>query len=335
MPKEVWARADIPDNAEMRKKLFIAGLEAGADGAIVRPEDRGFAEFGSLPMLFNDNGDLSGAMSGKLVRLTSPNDQENALALSGKVDLVVLDASDWNVIPLENMIARFAKGTKVFACASSPAQAELYLTTLQSGADGVVAAPKDIPAIMKAAAASEHIELGTVTVTDVKNIGMGDRVCVDTCSMMRPGEGMLVGSQSSCMFLVQSESEEVGYVNARPFRVNAGAVHAYVCIPDGGTKYLSELKGGDPVIAVSSDGSVRTLHVGRCKVEQRPLILVEAETDDKRYTTVLQNAETVKVIGPGGAVSVAQLKKGATLYAKLEAGGRHFGMKIKEDIREI
>jgi 3-dehydroquinate synthase class II len=34
--------------------------------------------------------------------------------------------------------------------------------------------------------------LTKATVSKVEVVGMGDRVCVDLCSMMRPGEGLLV-----------------------------------------------------------------------------------------------------------------------------------------------
>lgn len=39
----------------------------------------------------------------------------------------------------------------------------------------------------------------------VTPVGMGDRVCVDLCSLLRPGEGMLVGSFARALFLVHSE----------------------------------------------------------------------------------------------------------------------------------
>jgi len=44
------------------------------------------------------------------------------------------------------------------------------------------------------------------------------------------------------LVFVHAETAESPYVASRPFRVNAGAVHAYVRTPDGGTKYLSELQ---------------------------------------------------------------------------------------------
>jgi 3-dehydroquinate synthase II len=336
MTKQIWIRADRSDDGEVRKELVISGLESGATGAIVRPEDSDFKEFGKIDLMFNDCGDLSGAMSGKIVSMKKPEEQEAVLNLAGKTDVVVLDTSDWTVIPLENMIAKFDSKTKVFACADTTEQAELFLTTLEKGVDGIVIENVDtVNEIKKMISSSENLELETVTITDVKNLGMGDRVCVDTCSMMVPGEGMLVGSQSSCMFLIQSESENVGYVEARPFRVNAGAVHAYTFAADGTTKYLAELKSGDMVLLADKSGNIRPAAVGRCKIESRPLVLVETKIGDKRFTTVLQNAETVKIVGPEGSVSVANLKKGDKVYARVESGGRHFGMKIKETIREI
>jgi 3-dehydroquinate synthase class II len=68
------------------------------------------------------------------------------------------------------------------------------------------------------------LDYETATVTRVTPVGMGDRVCVDLCSMMAPGEGLLVGSFSRALFLVHSECMESAYINSRPFRVNAGAV---------------------------------------------------------------------------------------------------------------
>lgn len=37
-----------------------------------------------------------------------------------------------------------------------------------------------------------QLQLTKATVSKVEVVGMGDRVCVDLCSIMRPGEGLLV-----------------------------------------------------------------------------------------------------------------------------------------------
>lgn len=44
--------------------------------------------------------------------------------------------------------------------------------------------------------AKSQISLTQATVSKVEVVGMGDRVCVDLCSIMRPGEGLLV-----CVYL--------------------------------------------------------------------------------------------------------------------------------------
>lgn len=334
--KTIWVRADKPEKKDDRKEIVIEALESGITTAIVRPEDGDFATLGNVTLVFMDKGKLSDGS--EYVELKTPADQDKALALAGKCGNVILGTSDWTIIPLENMIAKFHNTkTKVMACASDPEQAKTYFTTLEKGVDGVVidTEPEKIRKFSDVLSGSADVQLSVLTVKCVRKIEMGDRVCVDTVSMMVPGEGMLIGSSASCLFLVQSESEDNGYVAARPFRVNAGAVHAYVMGPDGKTRYLSELKSGEPVMIVDSEGATRVSSVGRCKIEQRPLLLLEAADGKNVYTTILQNAETVKLVGPDGATSVSKLKEGHRVFARLEDGGRHFGMKIEETIREI
>lgn len=59
---------------------------------------------------------------------------------------------------------------------------------------------------------------------------------------------------------------ESAYINSRPFRVNAGPVHAYTAAQGGKTSYLAELKAGQDVMVVDAEGTPRTEVVGRCKV---------------------------------------------------------------------
>ncbi len=337
MDKEIWVRADVPESKEERKNLVLSAFESGISTAIVRPEDEDFSSLGKVTLLFNDNGVLSDGY--EIVSLSTPEDQDRAMAMAGRKSGVILDSSDWTVIPLENLIAKFRdSGTKVLACASDREQAKLYMQTLEKGVDGIVISTLDPNAVRQFSgiiSGTSDVDLQELEVLDVKNIEMGDRVCVDTVSMMVPGEGMLIGSQASCLFLVQSESMDNGYVAARPFRVNAGAVHAYVLGPEGRTRYLAELKSGEPIVLVDRDGNTRMSAVGRCKVEQRPLVLMTATDGEQTYSTILQNAETVRLVTRDGSISVSDLKKGDRVLGRLESGGRHFGMKIDETIREI
>lgn len=65
------------------------------------------------------------------------------------------------------------------------------------------------------------------------------------------------------------------------------------------------------------------------------MLIVTAVHGKDEYTTVLQNAETVKLVTPDGSVSVNELKKGDEVLAFIEDGGRHFGMSVDEKIKEI
>ena len=145
----------------------------------------------------------------------------------------------------------------------------------------------------------------------------------------------MVGNAGSAFFLIHSESVENPYVETRPFRVNAGPVHAYTLLPGGKTKYLSELKSGDEVLIVNHRGKTQVAIVGRAKVERRPLMLVEGKVGKEKISLILQNAETIRLVSPEGKpISVVALKKGSEVLSCLEEPGRHFGMKIEETIVE-
>jgi len=266
---------------------------------------------------------------------------ENFAAELGKVcDFLIVTGTDWKVIPLENLIAELQRyDVKIIFGVKTAEEARLAFQTLETGADGVLLDSGNIQEIKDTILAArelenESTELESAVITRVESLGMGDRVCVDTCNLMQKGEGMLIGSQASGMFLVNSESDDSPYVAARPFRVNAGAVHSYIKIGDK-TRYLSELRTGDPVTIIDSKGRQREGFVGRVKIESRPLMLIEAKAGDRTLSAILQNAETIKLVGKdGNPISVAKLKKGDEVLVRLEEGARHFGKKIEETIIE-
>lgn len=173
--------------------------------------------------------------------------------------------------------------------------------------------------------------LVAVEVTAVKEIGTGARACIDTCELMKPGEGMLLGCQSSGLFLVQAEVHESPYVETRPFRVNAGPLSLYALTSPARTRYLSELKSGEEVLVVDRQGNVRLTNVARAKIEWRPMLLIEAEHGGKTLKLIAQNAETIRVVTPDGSKAVTDLKKGDKILALVEEGGRHFGTLVKEE----
>jgi 3-dehydroquinate synthase II len=145
---------------------------------------------------------------------------------------------------------------------------------------------------------------------------------------------MLVGSLSRGLFFVHAETTDSPYVASRPFRVNAGAVHAYVRTPGGETNYLSELRSGDEIQVVDTDGVTREAVVGRSKIERRPMFRIQADVDGDRIETLLQNAETIKVQTREGRTAVTDLDVGDELLVYYEDTARHFGEAVEESIIE-
>lgn len=329
--KKVWVKV-IP----WRKEAFTAALESGADAVIVEEGiSKKVKELGLIQTIAKD-GDIRPGEDVVEFEIESKEDEERALRLLRSKTLII-KAKDWKIIPFENLIAQ-AMGP-IMAYVTSSKEAKTMIGILERGVDGVVVDVSSIDEIKETIRVVKEVEevvsLVGAKIIEVEPLGMGDRVCVDTCSLMGEGEGILVGDSSSLLFLVHSESIENPYVTPRPFRVNAGGVHAYTLIPNGKTRYLSELKAGDEILIVNHDGRARPGIVGRTKIEHRPMLKVEGIVGDEVVSLVMQNAETIRLTRPEGkAVSVVELKKGDEVLAYKDKGGRHFGIKIEERILE-
>lgn len=280
---------------------------------------------------------IKGKKIGMKFRVLSNNDIDNILgyAKSG-LDFVVVEVKDWKIIPLENIIAKLHKvHTKIFAVANTPEEVRKMFSILEIGVDGVIFSTNSLNEVKEALIylGTKNFELKPAKILEIKEVGNGERVCVDTASILGRGEGMLIGSRSNFLFLVHNESVGSSFTSPRPFRVNAGAVHCYTLSPDGTTKYLSELETGTEVLVIDAHGKARRATVGRSKIENRPMLMIKAQIGNEVGGIIAQNAETIRFVRPNGhLVSVTHLKKGDMVlaHAKL-AAGRHFGMEVDDE----
>ncbi|MEM2890431.1 MAG: 3-dehydroquinate synthase II [Candidatus Hadarchaeum sp.] len=369
MRRLLWVRADWDEAWESKKPFVKAAIETGADAVLIKPEEAPeVLKLGTILMAapkpasgitivvlnLSKSGDIEKVLGhAKSLRATakiavlvevSSKEMERAAVEVGKgVDYLIAVTPDWKVIPLENMIAELQRSdVKVLAGVKDATEARVAVETLEVGTAGVLLdarerGPEEIKKVgeMLESLSREKLELVPAKVRLLRPVGMGDRACIDTTSLMTTGEGMLVGSQSSGMFLVHAETLASEFVAPRPFRVNAGAVHAYIRVPGGKTKYMSELNAGDEVLLVNFRGEARVATVGRVKIERRPLLLIEVEHAGEIYKTLLQNAETINLVGKDGApISVARLRPGDEVLIHVEKAGRHFGISVEETVVE-
>lgn len=374
----------IPVNK--RLSYLHAIEEVAAERALVAKGDPHIERTGLDPVVLDGHNRLKrlGKNVGRLMVLTDAKTQEKAGTAEG---IVVIDAPNWRIIPLENLLAaRQDRPGTLFALARSPDEAALFAQVLQTGVHGVVLAPPSVaaifetdqrlravykpqkPVVMVAQAVADVVLaadgpvsqpsaqtaapqtaassaatspeprpfLEPATITRITPGGSGDRVCLDSTSLFRDGEGLLVGSTARSFVLVHAETVETEFVRARPFRVNAGAVHMYLYAPEQRTRYLSELRAGEPVLAVHPDGIHRVMVLGRAKIERRPHTLLHwRTTDGNDGMAMLQTAETIRLVRPGGTpVAVTDLRPGDQVLVHQESASRHTGLPVDGDLEE-
>lgn len=305
--------------------------------------------FGDLEQLKKEK--RLGVNCGFFMELKLKNDEKAVIDLSKtkEVDFIIVSAKDWKVIPFENLIAAMhTTDTDLIALVEDIEEAELMLKTLEIGVDGILITPKNVNDIVQLKSLIQpgiKIELAKAKITKIQNIPESERVCVDSTSLLQPGEGFLVGSTALGFVLIHSETFETTFVNSRPFRVNAGDVSAYILVPNDDpemiyqTNYLSELKGGKRVLAVNYKGETRIVSIGRVKIEIRPMLRFELEVSEGNkkipLSCICQNAETIRLVDPDGkAKSVVAIKIGDEVLVHIGPGATHFGTAIKESILE-
>jgi 3-dehydroquinate synthase II len=334
------------DVAEFVDDVHVMDAESNgtdADATVVGKHTEGDGTV-DLPSDLSGSSDLSalrrtGGPEVGYVRIMDETYESFAEAVARAADYTVVVGTDWQIIPLENLIARIGEETSLVAGVTSAEEAQTAYETLELGADGVLLDTDDPDEIRRTVAVrdsldSETLDFQWAEVTAIEQTGSADRVCVDTGSLLDDDEGMLVGSMSRGLFFVHGETADSPYVESRPFRVNAGAVHAYARGPDGETNYLSELTSGDQVQVVDVNGLTREAIVGRSKIERRPMFRIQAAVGEDRVETLLQNAETIKLHTRDGRKAVTDLEAGDEVLVHYEEDARHFGEAVEESIIE-
>ena len=289
---------------------------------------------------------------GKITDIDSQNLLREKIGL---IEWLVLEFTDWKMIPIENLISECeGTGTKLAVKVTQIEDVQGIAFALEKGVDAIIINQE--PSMIEAAEIAkaqrlalkenepakhevfvDNLELEQCIISEIKNGGVGQRFCIDLTTMLEFGEGLLIGSSASSLALVHGEVLASEFVPSRPFRVNAGAPHSYIMMADGKTKYISELTSGDEILIVTSKGSKRTGIIGRLKIEKRPFLAIYWVNNYDRVSSIfLQQAETVRVVCQNGEVkSVTELSKGDGVLCHQSTHTRHIGNKVNITSKEI
>lgn len=266
---------------------------------------------------------------------------EQACQTATNYDYAIVDFDLPTNIPLELFIARLQeRDTVLLRRTTTATETEVAFGVLEEGSDGVLFCGTDLHEIKEVSnllnkTSLPPLELTPLLVTMTRHVGMGVRACIDTTGLMNQEEGMLVGSTSAGGILVCSETHYLPYMNLRPFRVNAGAVHSYIWMPNNAAEYITDLTVGSKVLCANYNGEVRELTVGRVKIEVRPLLLIKGEAHGQELNVIVQDDWHIRLMGVDGKPKNAiQIQPGDTLLAYLCNQGRHVGISVSETIIE-
>lgn len=272
------------------------------------------------------------------------NSLHAAIAQGSQHPYLMIRFRDPTNIPLELVIASLQATKTVLIKEIAPHDVEDALVTLgvmEVGADGVMYSPPDHGLLDRVLAGLDTQEapataISIATVIRAVPIGMGYRSCIDLCTLFSPTEGLLVGSTSQGGILCCPEVFFLPYMELRPFRVNAGAVHSYVYNTENRTDYMTELRAGSSVMISDIHGRVRRAPVGRMKTEIRPLRLIEVEfSGGERVNVIMQDDWHVRIFSAEGTPrNITELKPGDRVLGHLAQPGRHVGIKVDEHIIE-
>lgn len=337
----VLVRPDQLDGWEPLERIEVACL-VDADHADSLGDQRIGTLVASAPSQLAKVRSIAGNRKvGVRCEITDADSMNQAADLCGQVDILVAVFIDETNIPLELLLAK-AQGTstEVFKELLTSMETASVAGVLESGPAGLVVRGDQLADLDRVGEVlrtrrEERKDLVPLEVIRAKPVGMGYRGCIDTTHLFGEDEGMIVGSTSSGGILVCAEVHYLPYMNLRPFRVNAGAVHSYVFGAET-TAYITDLAAGERSHAVSAQGRFREVMVGRVKVELRPLRLIEARHEDVTVNVFLQDDWHVRVMGAEGKpLNLTDVVPGTSLLGHVAEPGRHVGIKVAEEISEF
>src|SRR3989440_5960249 len=190
MARVVWVGASPRGDADEVRSVVSSALAVGFTEIVLSKPDESLQRLGRFsPILLKGTTFvLSDTEIGRLATIRSPKDEHSVRAMRGATKHVVVRLEPWKVIPLENLIAHFqGSDTRLLVEVHDAAEAKLVFETMEVGVHGILlvpSSPNEIRAVRGLLeSVREEVALVRAAVISIRPIGLGDRVCVDTCSL--------------------------------------------------------------------------------------------------------------------------------------------------------
>lgn len=286
--------------------------------------------------------DIHGVEKGLFLSVDNRESLDNTVEMTNYFKYVIIEFKSETNIPLELVLASSQKNNcSICKKVTDGRDGWVASMVMEMGSHSILLSSRNAEDIMVLKNQMDKLTqnkmaIKELTIVELKHIGMGDRICIDTTSLLKEDEGLILGSTSCGGILISSETHFLPYMELRPFRVNAGALHLYAWNTENKTDYLSELKAGSEIMTVDSKGNTRVVSVGRIKMERRPLLLVKAKDENNvEVNVIIQDDWHVRIIGiEGKPMNCTELKPGNKVLGYTCTVGRHVGIKIDENIIE-
>lgn len=338
LPSQKTVITNLPKHVSVLLYVTSETIEEGKK-IIGEYKERSFVVFSKT---FDCLATINNVEKGLLLSVDDRESLDYTVEMTEKLKHVIIEFKDTTNIPLELVLAYSQKNNcQIYKKVAAGEDGWIASMVMEMGSHGVLletVEPNDIIALKTKVdlLTQRKMPLIELTIIESTHIGIGDRICIDTTSYLKEDEGFILGSTSTGGILVSSETHFLPYMELRPFRVNAGALHLYAWNEQDKTDYLSELKAGSSMMTVDSKGNTRVVAVGRIKMEQRPLLLLRAKDNkNNEVNVILQDDWHVRVIGiKGEPLNCTELQPGDKVLGYTCQAGRHVGIKINEHIAE-
>ncbi|KVO04688.1 3-dehydroquinate synthase [Burkholderia ubonensis] len=267
-------------------------------------------------------GDASAPLAGRRVRIDEAPDFDAARDAIRRHAFVVIDYALATTVPLERLLADVGElACRIVVSVAEPHGAVYLARKYALAPIGIAFAPRDASELRDVLAACgeagshEPLKLQSFEVLSVEPLGTGPHAIVDGCSRLDDDESVLVGATATSMLLVKAADRPHDDAQPLAFSISAGSIDSFVFCGGARTRKLALLRSGERILTVGAAGALRTVVVGRVRIESGPLVALHARSASGSGVRLVMRADRPPLLttDDGARVGLSDLAPGCRL----------------------